>query len=111
MSAHHSLIMLGSGPVGWTAAVYAARANLKPVIITGLEQGRQYDPNVGRRRVCCWRCDGSALPASRHVGRLWMHGRARCKTVSGSSVSGRMSLLIVAVSGGRGSVLATSAAI
>ncbi|MDE2057065.1 MAG: thioredoxin-disulfide reductase [Betaproteobacteria bacterium] len=38
---HHSLIILGSGPAGYTAAVYAARANLKPVLITGLNQGGQ----------------------------------------------------------------------
>ncbi|MEE9326228.1 MAG: thioredoxin-disulfide reductase [Cocleimonas sp.] len=38
---HHSLIILGSGPAGYTAAVYAARANLDPVIITGMEQGGQ----------------------------------------------------------------------
>ncbi|MEE8058094.1 MAG: thioredoxin-disulfide reductase [Pseudomonadales bacterium] len=38
---HHSLIILGSGPAGYTAAVYAARANLNPVVITGMEQGGQ----------------------------------------------------------------------
>lgn len=41
MSNHHRLIILGSGPAGYTAAVYAARANLKPTLITGLEQGGQ----------------------------------------------------------------------
>lgn len=41
MSNHHPLIILGSGPAGYTAAVYAARANLKPVLITGIEQGGQ----------------------------------------------------------------------
>ncbi len=41
MSNHHRLIILGSGPAGYTAAVYAARANLKPVLITGLQQGGQ----------------------------------------------------------------------
>ena len=41
MSQHHRLIILGSGPAGYTAAVYAARANLKPALITGLEQGGQ----------------------------------------------------------------------
>jgi len=38
---HHSLIILGSGPAGYTAAVYAARANLQPVLITGMQQGGQ----------------------------------------------------------------------
>lgn len=38
---HHRLIILGSGPAGYTAAIYAARANLNPVIITGMQQGGQ----------------------------------------------------------------------
>ncbi len=38
---HCRLLILGSGPAGYTAAVYAARANLEPVLITGLEQGGQ----------------------------------------------------------------------
>jgi thioredoxin reductase (NADPH) len=38
---HHPLLILGSGPAGYTAAIYAARANLKPVLITGMAQGGQ----------------------------------------------------------------------
>ncbi|MFT4520631.1 MAG: thioredoxin reductase (NADPH) [Halioglobus sp.] len=38
---HHPLIILGSGPAGYTAAVYAARANLQPIVITGIQQGGQ----------------------------------------------------------------------
>jgi len=38
---HHKLVILGSGPAGYSAAVYAARANLSPVVITGMQQGGQ----------------------------------------------------------------------
>lgn len=38
---HHRLIILGSGPAGYTASIYAARANLSPVVITGMQQGGQ----------------------------------------------------------------------
>ena len=38
---HSRLLILGSGPAGYTAAVYAARANLQPLLITGLTQGGQ----------------------------------------------------------------------
>ena len=40
-SLHNPVIILGSGPAGWTAAIYAARAGLNPTLITGLEAGGQ----------------------------------------------------------------------
>jgi len=40
-SNHHRLLILGSGPAGYTAAIYAARANLAPTLITGIQQGGQ----------------------------------------------------------------------
>ena len=41
ITTHHRLLILGSGPAGYTAAIYAARANLAPTLITGLQQGGQ----------------------------------------------------------------------
>jgi len=41
MSEHHPLIILGSGPAGYTAAIYAARANLQPTLISGIAEGGQ----------------------------------------------------------------------
>ena len=38
-SQHAKVLILGSGPAGYTAAVYAARANLNPVLVTGIAQG------------------------------------------------------------------------
>ena len=43
---HSRLLILGSGPAGYAAAVYAARANLKPVLITGLAQGGELLPTT-----------------------------------------------------------------
>jgi thioredoxin reductase (NADPH) len=45
------LLILGSGPAGYTAAVYAARANLKPVLITGMAQGGPIDDHHRRRQL------------------------------------------------------------
>ena len=41
MTQHHPLLILGSGPAGYTAAIYAARANLRPTLLTGMAQGGQ----------------------------------------------------------------------
>ena len=48
---HQKLLILGSGPAGFTAAVYAARANLNPVIITGIETRRPAHHDNRRRQL------------------------------------------------------------
>ena len=61
---HHKLVILGSGPAGYTAAVYAARANLKPTLITGIEQGGQFmtttdvETGLGTRRSAWAKTNG-----------------------------------------------------
>ncbi|PRW45756.1 thioredoxin reductase [Escherichia coli] len=51
---HSKLLILGSGPAGYTAAVYAARANLQPVLITGMEKGGQLTTTHGSGKLA-WR--------------------------------------------------------
>ena len=67
---HHPLIILGSGPAGYTAAVYAARANLKPVMITGLEVGGQL---MTTTEVDNWPGDVHGLMGPDLMARLQQH--------------------------------------
>jgi len=69
-SQHHRLIILGSGPAGWTAAVYAARANLKPVVITGLEPGGQLTTTTD---VDNWPGDAEGLQGPALMERMKQH--------------------------------------
>ncbi len=48
---HSKLLIPGSGPAGYTAAVYAARANLQPVLITGMEKRRPTDHHHGSGKL------------------------------------------------------------
>ena len=67
---HQKLVILGSGPAGWTAAVYAARANLKPVVITGLQMGGQL---MTTTEVDNWPGDAHGLMGPDLMARLQAH--------------------------------------
>src|SRR5512135_1373060 len=67
---HHRLIILGSGPAGYTAAVYAARANLKPVLITGLAQGGQL---MTTTEVDNWPADVNGVQGPELMQRFQQH--------------------------------------
>ena len=70
MAQHHSLLILGSGPAGYTAAVYAARANLNPTLITGLEQGGQLMTTTD---VENWPADAEGVQGPELMARFQAH--------------------------------------
>jgi thioredoxin reductase (NADPH) len=70
MSQHQRLLILGSGPAGYTAAVYAARANLKPVLITGLSQGGQL---MTTTEVENWPADAEGVQGPELMARFLAH--------------------------------------
>ena len=67
---HHRLLILGSGPAGFTAAVYAARANLKPALITGLAQGGQLMTTTD---VDNWPADAEGIQGPELMARFQKH--------------------------------------
>ncbi len=67
---HHRLIILGSGPAGYTAAVYAARANLNPVVLTGIVQGGQLTTTTD---VDNWPGDVEGLQGPALMDRMQKH--------------------------------------
>lgn len=70
ISNHHRLIILGSGPAGYTAAVYAARANLNPFLITGMEPGGQLTTTT---EVDNWPGDVEGLQGPALMERMQKH--------------------------------------
>jgi len=69
-SRHERLIILGSGPAGYTAAVYAARANLNPVVITGMEMGGQLTTTTD---VDNWPGDNEGVQGPELMTRMQAH--------------------------------------
>ncbi len=69
-SRHCKLLILGSGPAGYTAAVYAARANLKPVLLTGLAQGGQLMTTTD---VDNWPADDAGIQGPDLMARFQKH--------------------------------------
>jgi thioredoxin reductase (NADPH) len=67
---HHRLVILGSGPAGYTAAVYAARANLNPVLITGMAQGGQLMTTTD---VDNWPADAMGVQGPELMARFQQH--------------------------------------
>ena len=67
---HSRLLILGSGPAGWTAAVYAARANLKPVVVTGMAMGGQL---MTTTEVDNWPGDAHGLMGPDLMARMQAH--------------------------------------
>ncbi len=69
---HARLLILGSGPAGYTAAIYAARANLKPVLITGMAQGGQLTTTT---EVDNWPADVNGVQGPELMQRFEAHAR------------------------------------
>ncbi len=72
MTKHAKLLILGSGPAGYTAAIYAARANLKPMLVTGMAQGGQL---MTTTEVDNWPGDVAGVQGPELMARLEQHAQ------------------------------------
>jgi len=87
-STHAKVLILGSGPAGYTAAVYAARANLKPTLVTGLAQGGQLSVRAwteGDMLHCEVMDDGVGLSPRHREGLGLSHVRQRLASLFGEA--------------------------
>ena len=82
---HAGVLILGSGPAGYTAALYAARANLKPVLVTGIAQGGQLMTTTD---VDNWPADVDGVMGPDLMDRFLKHAQ-RFDTVSQRLAAGR----------------------
>ena len=83
---HARVLILGSGPAGYTAAVYAARANLKPMLVTGLAQGGQLMTTTD---VDNWPADAQGVQGPELMTRFLAHAE-RFNRLTGESTSIRL---------------------
>jgi len=72
MNQHHKLIILGSGPAGYTAAIYSARANLKPLLFTGINQGGQL---INTNEIENWPGDSESVTGLELMKRMHNHAK------------------------------------
>ncbi|QIE02027.1 thioredoxin-disulfide reductase [Buchnera aphidicola] len=69
---HNKIIILGSGPAGYTAAIYASRANLHPILITGTNQGGQL---MNTSEIENWPGDTKKISGSELMNRMYQHAK------------------------------------
>ena len=72
MSNHHKLIILGSGPAGYAASIYAARAGLNPIVIAGMQEGGQLTTTTD---VENWPGDSDGLQGPELMKRMKTHAQ------------------------------------
>ena len=88
MENHHRIIILGSGPAGYTAAVYTARANLNPALITGMQPGGQLMTTTA---VDNWPGDPEGVQGPDLMERMRLHANASTPSSSRTISTGQTS--------------------